>query len=125
MTRLPAFTVLTAILAVALFALPAATLAQDELTQTYTTADGALTFQHPANWAVIEQFGTITLANSQEALDALNRAAPLAAGQVTVAIVPPAGLVEQLAMLGLSADSGPHALIEDYVSLLGDRKSVV
>lgn len=119
MTRLPAFTVLTAILAVALFALPAATLAQDELTQTYTTADGALTFQHPANWAVIEQFGTITLANSQEALDALNRAAPLAAGQVTVAIVPPAGLVEQLAMLGLSADSGPHALIEDYVSLLG------
>lgn len=119
MIRLPALSLLTAIVALALLALPAAVAAQDDLTQTYTTVDGALTFQHPANWAVVEQFGTITLANSQEALDALNRAAPLAAGQVTVAIVPPAGLVEQLALLGLSADGGPEALIADYVSLLG------
>lgn len=119
MARFAAHFLLFAIAALALLALPAAAFAQDDLSQTYTTADGALTFRHPASWAVVEQFGTITLANSQAALDALNRAAPLQSGQVTVAIIPPAGLVEQLALLGLSADNGPEALIADYIALLG------
>lgn len=123
MTRLATHTLRIAIAALALLALPASVFAQEELSQTYTTADGALTFQHPASWAVVEQFGTITLANSQAALDALNRAAPLEAGQVTVAIVPPAGLVEQLALLGLSAEGGPEALIGDYIALLGAEGS--
>src|SRR5690554_102745 len=123
MTRFPARTLLIALAALALLALPMGALAQDDLTQTYTTADGALTFQHPANWAVVEQFGTITLANSQAALDALNRAAPLEPGQFTVAIVPPAGLVEQLALLGLSVEGGPEALIADYVGVLGAEAS--
>ncbi len=114
------------IVAVTLAALPALTspaFAQGELSQTYSTADGGLTFRHPAEWAVVEQFGTITLASSQAALDALNRAAGLGPGQMTAVIMPPAGLAEQLALMGLSADSGPEALLSDYGALLGASAS--
>ena len=94
-------------------------LAQDDLSQTYTTLDGALTFRHPAGWAVVEQFGTITLANSQAALDALNTAAQLEPGQIAVAVIPPAGLAEQLTLMGLSLDGDAEGLIADYIALLG------
>jgi len=114
-----ALLLLAALLLAALLRTPAPAFAQEALSQTYTTLDGALTFAHPAGWAVVEQFGTITLANSQAALDALNRAAVPGAGQVTVAIVPPAGLVEQLALIGLGPVSSPDALLADYVALLG------
>ncbi len=42
---------------------------------------------------------------------------------MTAVIVPPAGLAEQLALMGLSAASGPEALLSDYVTLLGASAS--
>lgn len=124
MPRFHALTsLIVAIALAALLALPAPAFAQEDLSQTYSTADGGLTFRHPAGWAVVEQFGTITLASSQAALDALNRAAALEPGQMTAVIVPPAGLAEQLALMGLSAASGPEALLSDYVTLLGASAS--
>jgi hypothetical protein len=47
--------------------LPRTTLAQD--TETYTASDG-LTFEHPAGWAVVDEFGFVTISNTEAGLEA-------------------------------------------------------
>jgi hypothetical protein len=62
-----------------------------QTTQTYTWTPAALTFDYPADWVVrddIYRYGAVSMASSQEALDA----SPIPDGQVSVQIVAPLSL---------------------------------
>src|SRR5690606_11228701 len=108
MFRLTSIVCLVAVL----LALPLAALAQD-LTETYTTLDGTLTFNYPGGWVTQEEFGSILLANSQETLDALMEGAgEMSAGQAAIVVLPPAALEAQFGMIGLALDQGPAVAID-------------
>lgn len=109
---------LALIVIAALLIAPVSALAQD-LPQTYTSADGLLTFSYPEGWAIDEQFGTILIANSADAIGGLDEASAIAPGQVVIAILPPTSLTEQLGLMGIDSEAGPQALIESYIELLG------
>ncbi len=117
MFRLTSIVCLVAVL----FALPLAALAQD-LTETYTTLDGTLTFNYPDGWVTQEEFGSILLANSQETLDALlEGAGEMSAGQAAIVVLPPAALEAQFGMIGLALDQGPAVAIDEYIALVGQE----
>jgi|GEM_PF-987538 len=64
------FPLMSALL-VALFILaaPLTALAQDPLTEEYTSSSGAITLSYPAGWAVEEQAGMVALANVSDAFE--------------------------------------------------------
>ena len=116
MLRLTTIVCLVAVL----LAVPMAALAQD-LTETYTTLDGTLTFDYPGGWVIQEEFGSILIANSQETLDALMDTGEMSAGQAAIAVLPPAALEAQFSMIGLTLDQGPAALVDQYMALVGEE----
>lgn len=91
--------------------------AQEALTETFTSEDGALSFNYPAGW-VVQDFGDsgISGASSQEAFDADRNGQPIPGGEITIdAYVIPAaqiaGVVENpsaltpLDLLGLATQN--------------------
>lgn len=109
------------LLAVILIAAPvgAPAGAQGDLSQTFTSADGSFSFRYPAGWVVGEEYGTILLANSPDALGAAGEANQLAPGQVTITILPPAGVRSQFGAMGIPLDAGPRPVIDGFIAQLG------
>lgn len=106
------------VLALALAISPLAVSAQD-LSQTFTTGDGTVTFQYPGDWVAQEFFGTVLLGSSQTAADLFFEGDDLSSGQAVVAMLTPASVVENLGMSGDAAASP-----EDLLSLfIGDMES--
>lgn len=79
------------ILALALVAGPLTALAQD-LSQSFTSADGTFSFQYPGDWSVQEMFGTIIMANSEAAAAAFMEDSEIASGQAVVLVLPPSAV---------------------------------
>jgi sugar lactone lactonase YvrE len=109
-----------ACLVAVLFAVPLTVLAQD-LTETYTTLDGTLTFNYPGGWVTQEEFGSILLANSEETMNALMEVGEMSAGQAAIVVLPPAALEAQFGMIGLALDQGPAVVADEYIALVGEE----
>ncbi len=97
------------VLLAALVVSPFAAHAQD-LSQSFTTSDGSLTFQYPAGWVLEEFFGTIILANSQQAADVFFEGNPITEGQALLAVLTPTAVSEELSVSGDTADSAEALL---------------
>lgn len=104
-TRIGALSIV--ILALALVAGPFTALAQD-LTQSFTSADGTFSFQYPGDWTAQEVFGTIILANSEAASNAFMQGGELESGQAVVLVLPPSAVA---ATLGVSGIASPEEMI--------------
>lgn len=103
------------VLALALAISPLVVSAQD-LSQTFTTGDGTVTFQYPGDWVAQEFFGTVLLGSSQTAADAFFEGEDLQSGRAAVVMLTPASVVENL---GISGDT--VASPEDLLTvLIGD-----
>jgi hypothetical protein len=110
------------LLALVLTVLPLSSglLAQEALTETFTTADGAFTFAHPDGWFV-EDSGEagLYLANSADAIDSVFSGAPESG--VLVVIFAPAAADLQGAPDGITAASSPEEVATLLqADLLGD-----
>ena len=106
------YVVIGALLTVALMAGGMSAFAQDG-PQTFTSADGTITFEYPAGWVGEEFFGMIVLANSQEALDAiLGDAERIESGQALVIVATPEAMATDGAMFGYT----PEMPLEDVVN---------
>lgn len=84
------------LLVVALIVLPLTAVAQDDLTQTFTTFDGMFTFNYPTDWVAEDFWGTVIVANSQAAMDAFLAGTGYGDGQVVAVVQTPAALAEEL-----------------------------
>lgn len=62
------------------------------LPQSYATSDGALIFEYPESWRVVERVGVVAIANSPETEAAVANNLPLQAGQFSMGIYLPAAL---------------------------------
>lgn len=110
------------LLALALIILPLSSglLAQEALTETFTTTDGAFTFDYPEGWFVEDSgMAGLYLANSEEAIDAVFSGAPESG--VLVMIFAPAAAELQGAPAGITAESSPEEVANLlHADLLGD-----
>lgn len=82
--------------------------AQDPLTETFTTSDGSLTFQYPEGWQVTETNGFVVIVNSQEVLENEE----MDEGEVTILLIPPASLNQLYADTGQDLPTYFEELIE-------------
>jgi DNA-binding beta-propeller fold protein YncE len=95
------------ILILALAAVSGTALAQEELTQTYTSSDGALAISHPAGWtAEGDTSGIVLLANNIS--PDLPVVEPIDAGEQAVGIIPPTALEQ----VGVPPETPPAEVIE-------------
>lgn len=109
---------------------PAALMAQDDLTETYATYDGSLTFSYPAGWIAWgygTQYGYI--ANSEAAQRAIERNEQVLAGQaiISVAVTPfdtPSEVVTLDEMLANMRKAFEPAALETVKELFGSQGSV-
>lgn len=90
-------------------------LAQDPLTETFTTADGSLTVQYPEGWQVTETNGFVVLVNSKDVLE--NEV--MEEGEVSVVLVPPSLLNQLYADTGQDLPTYFAELVE-VVNMGGD-----
>jgi hypothetical protein len=110
------------LLALVLTVLPLSStmLAQEALTETFTTADGAFTFDYPDGWFVEDAgMNGLYLANSAEAIDTVFSGAPEPG--VLVMIFAPSAAVMQGAPDGITPESSPEEVANLlHADLLGD-----
>jgi hypothetical protein len=83
------------------------------LTETFTSADGTVSFQYPSGWQVTERILQISIATSQEALEA-NSPTP---GQFAARML----LGPAAAVSGLTTDSTPVEVVNQFITLLGEQ----
>ena len=112
--RLPRAVLVLALLLGLMLGAVQPTLAQGDLTEQYTTPDGALTVRHPAGWVIEDQGpSAFAIASSEEAQEASNSGEPLPAGGVSINFALPAALSE----VGLATDVEPLAALERIIEL--------
>lgn len=92
--------------------------AQDPLTETFTTADGNLTFQYPTDWQVTESNNFVVIVNSQAVLE--NEV--MEEGEVSIVLVPPSLLNQLYADTGQDLPTYFTELVE-AVNMGGDTYS--
>ncbi len=106
-TRMATIGVLVLILTLA--AVPFTAQAQD-LTETFTTADGSLTLNYPSEWIAQEFLGTILLTNSEAATAVFTEGSDIQSGQVAIAVLTPESVAQNLAGSGEDVTSTTNLL---------------
>jgi len=99
---------------ICLLLVPLAVMAQEDLTETYTSDDGFVEFQYPADWVVIEEEGEIILSNSATRTDLME---PPTGDEVAVLMIP---VVTQYPFFpffepGSSASEIAEIMLEDFL----------
>lgn len=102
------------VLILTLVAVPFTAQAQD-LTETFTTADGSLTLNYPSGWTAEEFLGTVLLANSEAATAVFTEGSAVQPGQVVVAVLTPESVAQNLAGSAEEVTS-PEGLLTVFLS---------
>jgi hypothetical protein len=93
---------------------PVATPNPTTLDQTYTSADGALTFNYPTGWAVREEAEQVFLATNDQLLQSTGASATATPGQFAIGII----VFASNRVPGLSEDAAPLDVLSAFAPFL-------
>ncbi|MBN2303729.1 MAG: hypothetical protein JXQ72_04595 [Anaerolineae bacterium] len=85
----------------------------DDLENSYTSNNGALTISYPEDWVVMEEDGTVFIANAEEVIDE----EPLLSGSVGLYLILP----DFLLMFGMQADTPPADVLATLIEMLSEE----